>query len=181
VEPYPVIGRWIFPVDACSVTLKAVAPAGRLGNEAGAFWLGERATVSRVTTVVLPKGVGVEEQRNQWHVAPEVFGTVSRWAKPRGLTLLGIAHTHGKGGPARLSWVDRARGVHVPGILAVVIGDGGENPDPLEWGWYVYEGSDYRVLSRVELMARVEVPTDNRVDVFNADAHGVYLPSLNSP
>src|SRR5439155_14472842 len=124
-----------------------------------------------------PSGVGVEERPDQWRVAPEVFGTVSRWAKPRGLTLLGIAHTHGRGVPARLSWVDRARSVQVPGILAVVIGNGGEDRNPLEWGWYVYEGCDYRVLSRVELATRVEIPTDNMVEVFRADAHGVYLPS----
>jgi hypothetical protein len=157
-----------------SATLAGVRPSGGRGNESGAFWLGTRAAISRVTAVVLPQGDGVEESPGQWRVSPEVFGAISHWAKPRGLTLLGIAHTHIRGVPPRLSWSDRNRSVRVPGILAVVIGCGGEDANYRDWGWYVFDKGDYRDLALPELEERVEVLAENRVDVCRADAAGVW-------
>lgn len=172
--PYPRIEHWILAEGVCAATLEGVRAAGQLGNESGAFWLGERAGTARVHTVVLPAGPGVEERPYQWRVSPEVFGAVSRWAKPRGLTLLGIAHTHGRGVPARLSWADRYRSVQVPGILSVVIGNGGEDRDHLKWGWYVYENGDYVELMPTELARRLEIERGREVEIWRADALGVW-------
>jgi hypothetical protein len=134
-----------------------------------------REAVAPVTAVVLPQGKGVEESPGQWCVSPEVFGAISRWAKPRGLALLGIAHTHIRGVPARLSWADRHRSVRVPGILAIVIGNGGEDDDHHDWGWYVYEEDDYRELSRTELRRRIQGDGSAAVEVWRADSEGVWL------
>lgn len=173
-ELYPDIDRWMIPGAAMSATLAGVRPSGHCGNESGAFWLGTRTAISRVTTVVLPRGPGVEETPGQWRVASEVFGAISRWAKPRGLTLLGIAHTHVHGVPPRLSWADRHRSVRVPGILAVVIGRGGEDANHRDWGWYVFENDDYRELACPELDRRVEIAADDALDVWGADNESVW-------
>lgn len=127
-----------------------------------------------MTAVVLPKGKGIEESPGQWRVSPEVFGTISRWAGPRGVTLLGTAHTHARGVPPRLSWIDRHGGVRVPGILAVVIGNGGEDDDHFAWGWYVYEADDFRQLLRPELARRIERNSREHVEIWRADSQGVW-------
>jgi hypothetical protein len=172
--PYPKIGRWVLPDAAMTATLEGVGSAGRAGNESGVFWLGSRADIAYVSTVVLPQGKGVEETPGYWRVTPEVFGAISRWAKPLGLTLLGIAHTHGRGIPARLSWADRHQSVRVPGILAVIIGNGGEDRDYQEWGWYLYENEDFRGLRGPELKRRVQVDRGKVVEVWRADIEGVW-------
>jgi hypothetical protein len=173
-SPYPEIRHWIVPDAAKGATLNGVRPSGHQGNESGAFWLGVREAVAPVTAVVLPQGKGVEESPGQWRVSPEVFGAITRWAKPRGLALLGIAHTHIRGGPARLSWADRYRSVRVPGILAVVIGNGGEDDDHFDWGWYVYEEDDYRELCGDELRRRVHGGGAATLEVWRADSAGVW-------
>ena len=159
---------------ARQATLDGVRPAGREARESGAFWLGAREAIARVTVVVLPKGRGVEESIGHWRVTHEVFGEISRWAKPRRFTLLGIAHTHVRGVPARLSWSDRHRSVCVPGILSVVIGNGGEDDNHYTWGWYVYDGDDYREILRPELTQRVRDNSTDPVEVLRADTEGVW-------
>ncbi len=173
-SPYPEIKEWMVPDAVKRATLAGVRPSGHRGNESGAFWLGVREAVAPVTAVILPQGKGVEESPGQWRVSPEVFGAITRWAKPRGLALLGIAHTHICGVPPRLSWADRHRSVRVPGILAVVIGNGGEDEDHYDWGWYIYEEDDYRELSRVELRRRVQENGAGAVEVWRADSEGVW-------
>ena len=172
--PYPGITQWVVPHAVRRSTLDGVRPAGLRGDESGAFWLGVRADVAAVTAVVLPRGKGVEETPSHWRVAPEVFGAISRWAQPQGLTLLGIAHTHVHGVPVRLSWADRHQSVRVPGILAVVIGDGGQDEDHFGWGWYVYDKGDYREILRTELKRRVRESRTDAVGVWRADSDGVW-------
>lgn len=172
--PYPEVREWVVPDAARRATLHGVRPAGQRGRESGAFWLGVRQGVAQVTGVILPRGGGVEESLGHWRVSTEVFGTISRWAKPRGLTLLGIAHTHVRGVPTRLSWSDRHRSVCVPGFLSVVIGNGGEDEDHYDWGWYVYEDGDYRELLRPELIRRVRGDSTDSTEIWRADSEGVW-------
>lgn len=173
-SPYPEIGEWIVPAAVKKATLTGVRPSGYRGKESGAFWLGLREAIAPVTAVVLPQGKGVDESPAQWRVSPEVFGAITRWATPRGLALLGIAHTHIRGVPARLSWADRHSSVRVPGILAIVIGNGGGDADHYDWGWYVYEEDDYRELSGTELGRRVREDDITRTEVWRADSEGVW-------
>jgi hypothetical protein len=171
--PYPAIDRWIVPESAITATLLGVRPAGRRGRESGAFWLGTRTATSVVTDVVLPRGEGVIEHPGYWQVSPEVFGAISGWAKPRRLTLLSIAHIHLPGVPARLSWSDRHLSVRVPGVLAVVIGNGGDAADYRDWGWYVHEAGDFRLITEGDLARRIAVPVDGDVEVWTASMEGV--------
>src|SRR6266542_413564 len=122
MTPYPPIERWLLPQAALDATLAAVVTASRLGNESGSFLLGRRERTTSVNVVVLPHGRGVEETPWYWRVGAEVYGRISSWAKPRGLSLLAILHTHLHGVPPRLSQADRTRSVRAPGVLAVVIG-----------------------------------------------------------
>jgi len=171
---YPPIREWLMPEGVFTSTLAGVKPSGERGTESGAFWLGKRATRTRIEAVVLPSGPGVEEHPYQWRVSPEVFGEVARWAKPRGLTLIAVAHTHIRGVPVDLSWADRTRSVQVPGMLAVVIGNGGHDAVFTDWGWFIYEKNDYREISRSELVNRVRVITDEpHAEIFRADSTGV--------
>jgi hypothetical protein len=124
--PYPPIERWLVPQAALDATLEAVVPASRRGNESGSFLLGRREHAARTSVVVLPRGRGVEETPWYWKVGAKVYGQISSWAKPRGLALLAILHTHLADVPARLSRADHTRSVRAPGVLAVVIGHGGE-------------------------------------------------------
>jgi hypothetical protein len=171
---YPPIRQWDFAGGALRATLAGVRPAGSLCKESGAFWLGDRAAVARVTTVVLPSGDGVMESSGRWQVSAEVFGSISRWVTPRRLCLLGMAHTHMPGVPVRLSQTDRSHGVHVPGFLEIVIGNAGRDTDHRVWGWHVYEDGRYRRLLEPELSVRISLAFEIRIDVWRADAHGVY-------
>src|SRR5260370_12941707 len=133
-ENYPSIEQWVVSEGVLRRTLDGVRPIGQSGREAGAFWLGRRETMTHICSVILPHGIGVEEHRGRWTVSPEVFGVGTRWAKPRNLCLLGVAHTHVRGVPPVLSWSDRNLGVRFPDMLAVIIGNGGDDPRPLDWG-----------------------------------------------
>jgi hypothetical protein len=178
---YPPIASWIVPNDAMSATLSAVVEEGQGVRESGALWLGRRSEISRVTAVVFPRGKGVNATAGRWKVSPEVFGAVTRWAKPLGLCLLGVVHTHLPGIPARLSRADREYSVQVPGILAVVIGEGGSDRDHLSWGWYVYEGTDYRRLQEQELAQRLEMNPKLEEDLCFRVANADGISELGEP
>src|SRR5438552_2978553 len=169
MTPYPPIERWLVPQAALDATLEMVVPASRRGNESGSFLLGRREPEARVSVVVLPRGRGVEETPWYWKVGAEVYGQISSWAKRRGLALLAILHTHLEDVPARLSRADRTRSVRAPGVLAVVIGRGGEERNALAWGWYVYDSDDYRQLDESELAARVEIDPVAEIAICRAD------------
>lgn len=169
----PGIDQWVIAEGVVRRTLDAVRPTGRAGREAGAFWLGSREPTAHIHAVVLPHGIGVEEHRGRWTVSPEVFGVVTRWAKPRNLCLLGVAHTHVRGVPPVLSWSDRNLGVRFPDMLAAIIGNGGDDSDHREWGWYVFEGGDYRSLTRHELRERITIDPAGQFEAWSADANCV--------
>jgi hypothetical protein len=170
---YPPIDQWVVSERVFQCTLEGVWPAGRCGRESGAFWLGRREKTSQISAVVLPRGAGVEERPNCWRVSPEVFGAITRWATPQGLCLLAVVHTHVRGVPAFLSWTDRNFGVRVPGVLAIVIGGGGDEYDYHNWGWYVFEGDDYRRFSQSEIGERLKVDGSGDFKRGTADANGV--------
>jgi hypothetical protein len=172
VDPYPPIDTWVVPTGVVAATLACVREPGERGVESGVFWLGRRAPRSIVDTVMIPSGPGVEERPDRWSVAAEVYGEISRWAGPQGLSLLGILHTHGNAFPARLSKADRTRSVRAPGVLAVVVGDDGHDNNPEAWGWYVFEGDDYRLLAAEERTRRITMP-DGAVSVLRASLDGV--------
>src|SRR5437016_5941324 len=125
MTPFPSIERWLVPTRACELTRDAVTPAGRAGCESGVFWLGSRAAVSEVKTVVFPVGDGVEETPFYWSVAPEVYAAVTKLAKPQGLTLLAVVHTHRSSRPPEMSRTDRRDGLKTPDALAVIVPGGG--------------------------------------------------------
>ena len=174
MNPYPPIERWLVPQAALDATVDAVVEASSRGNESGSFLLGRREQTAHVSVVVLPRGRGVEETPWYWKVGAEVYGQISSWAKPRGLTLLGILHTHLGDVPARLSRADRTRSVRAPGVLAVVIGRGGEESNPHEWGWYVYDADDYRRLDESELATRLTIQSLAEIEIHHADAGSVW-------
>jgi len=172
---YPPIKQWVFAERVFGNTLDGVRPAGHSGRESGVFWLGTRQETSRVSAIVIPRGAGVEERPNCWRVSPEVFGAVTRWANPLNLCLLAVAHTHVRGAPPVLSWTDRNFGVRVPGVLAVVIGSGGDDSDHHNWGWYVFENYDYSPLSQTEIDERISIDPAGQVEAWTADASGVQI------
>ena len=172
---YPTVNRWVIAEGVFRQTLAGVRPIGQSGKEAGAFWLGRREATAHVDSVVLPHGIGVEEHRGRWAVSPEVFGAITQWAKPRNLCLLAVAHTHVRGVPPVLSWTDRNLGIRVPGMLAAVIGNGGDDSDHLMWGWYVFENDDYILLSQHDIGERIRVDAGGSFEVWVADANGVQV------
>jgi len=176
---YPPIEQWLFPEGVWSATLDGVIPLGTQGLESGAFWLGTRSKLARIEAVILPSGLGVYEHPYQWRVSPEVFGVITRWSRAQGLTLLGIAHTHIAGVPVDLSPSDRTRSVQVPGMLAVVIGNGGLDKVFTDWGWFVYETDDYEIIPRVNLLSRIRIAEGNHVQVFKADSSGIVPLNAN--
>src|ERR1022692_4091598 len=94
MAPYPPIERWRIPEAACELTRESVQLAGRRRVESGVFWLGTRVATSIVRVVAKPVGGGVVEEPWQWSVSPELYAAVAAYAKPRGLTLLAVLHTH---------------------------------------------------------------------------------------
>jgi len=171
--PYPAIHRWVVASSILPTTRKAVHEAGQGLKESGALWLGQRTETAKISAVVLLRGNGVEQSSGSWKVRPEVFGAVTRWARPQGLTLLAVVHTHLRGVPPRLSRADHEYSVQVPGVLAVVIGDGGAEADYHRWGWYVHENDRYICLNRNVLAARLILEDDYPFDFREADAEGL--------
>jgi hypothetical protein len=103
-----------------------------------------------------------------------VFGAITTWAVPRRRCLLAITHTHMSKVGISLSWTDRNRSVQVPGILAVVIGDAGKQDDHRKWGWHLHEDGGFRRMLEPELIMKIRVQYDARVELWHADAYGVY-------
>lgn len=171
--PYPPIRRWVLPQFLFETTLKGVRKSGGNVRESGALWLGERGTHAEICSVVLLQGKGVDQLPYRWKVGAEVFGAVTRWAKPRGLCLLGVVHTHLRGVPPRLSRADSEYSVQVPDMLAVVIGDGGAELDYRKWGWYVYESNSYRRLTNREFAVRLVFSAESPLEIRCANADGV--------
>jgi len=157
MAPFPPIERWRLPQAACELTREAVMPAGRHGCESGVFWLGTRDSLSDIAVVVFPTGDGVKETPFYWSVSPEVYAAVSAWAKPRGFALVAVAHTHLESGRPRMSRTDRRQGLKVPDALAIILPRAGRESEPSAWGWFVYEGGDYRELAPDERTRRVEM------------------------
>lgn len=77
------------------------------------------------------------------------------------------------GVPPRLSWADRHQNVRVPGMLAVVIGNGGNDENEARWGWYVYETDEYRQLRGEEFLCRIRQGSA-AVDIWNANEEGIW-------
>lgn len=171
-NPYPPIESWRVPEAAVAATLEGVVTGGRRGVESGVFWLGTRETTSVVHAVVLLRGPGVLEAAGLWQVEPEVYGRVARWARGRGLVLLATAHLHRHGVPARLSGLDRSHLVRAPDLLAIVIGDGGEESDPGRWSWNVFADDGFHLLEPDEYARRV-VFVDEPVALACGNADGV--------
>lgn len=171
-DPYPKIEIWRLADRVVPATWNALRAAD--GAEAGVLWLGERGAEATVTAVIRLHGVGVEEGRGHFEAAPEVLGAVTRWAKPKGLTLLALCHAHPPGVPGRLSGWDRRHGFAVPEFLALVAGEGGGD-DPSHWGWYVFDrrSSDYRFIDESERADRLLVDGTIASAVFVADAREV--------
>lgn len=159
---YANIDRWVVAQALLNATLQCVQPAGRLGRESGVFWLGTRGDTARVVAIAFPHGAGVEDHAGYWRVSPEVFGTTTRWAVTRGICLLGMVHTHLPGVPLKLSHTDRRCGVHAPGILEVIIGNGGNAADHRQWAWHVFENAEYHSIRGRELMHRIIVNKTDR-------------------
>ena len=172
---YPTIERWLFVEGVLRQTAEGIRAVGQSEREAGAFWLGKRQQTAHVSCAVLPHGIGVEESPGRWVVSAEVFGAITRWAKPRDLCLLGVAHSHIRGVPPILSWTDRNLGVRVPGLIAAVIGNGGEDADYREWSWYVFENQEYRRFTRREIMNRISIDSGDGFEVWMADSKGVHV------
>jgi hypothetical protein len=170
---YPIIEKWVFSGGLLQATVDGIRACGNFRRESGAFWLGTRTNLTRIAAVVFPNGAGVIEAPGFWRVSADVFGTVTRWAVPRGLCLLGLVHAHiGRGAPF-LSWTDRIYGVRVPGVLSIVIPNGGRNANHLNWGWYVFDNGDYRKLSTSELRQKVTIDPSLQFAACFADQNEV--------
>jgi hypothetical protein len=175
MAPFPPIKRWRLPQAACELTRSSVMPAGRRGDESGVFWLGRRDQVSEITAVVFPTGDGVRETQFSWSVSAEVYAAVSAWAKPRGLALLGVAHTHLSRARPQMSRTDRFQGPKVPDALSIIVPAQSREPDPSDWAWFVYTAGDYRQMTTAEHIRRVEL-TDGKVEFAVIGSDGRRMP-----
>jgi hypothetical protein len=167
VNPYPAISNWVIPAAAIDETIAAVQRGARRGTECGVFWLGRRAETTGVTTLVVPVGPGVVERADRWEVSPEVLGKITSWASPKSLVMLGMVHTHGATSVLLSPW-DRYRTIQVPGILSVIIGNGGRDRDPADWGWYLYDTGAYRDFPLLERRQRITMKAALSVSVYVA-------------
>lgn len=171
-DPYPPVQTWQVGRAALTATWEALRSGE--GRETAVLWLGGRAHHSAVTAVVRLHGEGVEEGGGHFEAVPEVLGVVTRWAKPRGLTLLANLHAHPPGIPGQMSVWDRRHGFAVPEFLAIIAGDGGrDHPD--FWGWYVFSRSarGYRVMDDGERRGRVVVDETAACMLLDGDARSV--------
>jgi hypothetical protein len=169
---YEPIERWKVPRAAISATLRGILRAAADRHEGGAFWLGTRAPVAQVHTVVLLDGPGVIEQRGFWEISPAAYGVVGEWASARGQVLLAVVHSHQGQRATWLSALDRSGGVHVPDVLALVVPGFGSVRDPLRWGIHRFDGHDFAEMHPKERDARIAWTGDD-VIVTRASEKGV--------
>lgn len=122
--------------------------------------------------MVLPRGEGVVEAASRWQIAPEVMGAITGWARPQGLVMLGMMHTH-IGGSVAMSWSDRSRVVQVPGMLSVISGTAGSRDHLERWGWYLYEDGAYRELALAERHRRIVIIDGAPSAAWTASSEGM--------
>jgi len=154
------------------VTLRGLRRAGLNGSEGGALWLGHRESIAEVTAVALPHGPGVVENPGFWQMSTEVYAQLSDWASDRTFVLLALVHSHGPKGANYLSALDEFATVRVPDFLSIVVGGFGSDSEPKDWGYHVFEGSEFKRLTKIDVSQRLRFQRGSVLSV-EVDEHGV--------
>jgi hypothetical protein len=100
------------------------------------------------------------------------MGVITQWARPQALVVLGMFHIH-IGRSVAMSWSDRNRGIHVPGMLSVIAGEAGRETSADGWGWYLYDDGEYRELNAAERQFRIRIDDPTQCRAWVANTEGV--------
>ena len=149
---------WNMPNDLLDASVEVMRPAGRLGNEGLALWLGRvdgrRATVTHVVSLQGPGFLSAPQQlRLSWRTMArltELTGDLDTY-------LVGQIHSHPKNF-IDLSDVDKVYGIRCQDYLSVVCPDYAQrNVNHLrECGVHLFDDGNYRRLSVTEVCLRIE-------------------------
>ena len=125
-EFFPKVTRWILTEKAFTDSVNEVAKDGRNGNEGIVLWLGHRREqTASVTHLVVPDGPGIIKTPVYLSISPQLVNEITDVAVKVESSLVGQAHSHGRGFGVDLSRSDRLNGINVPWYLSVVIPDYG--------------------------------------------------------
>lgn len=153
---------WSLPSDLLDASVEVMRPAGRLGHEGLALWLG-RADNGRakVTHMVSLHGPGFRNAPLQLRLSWNTMAKLTELAGKLDAYLVGQIHSHPRNF-IELSDVDKVHGIRCQGYLSLVCPEYAQRKVTQlhECGVHTFEGEDYRRLSTPEVCRRIQVTSD---------------------
>ena len=147
----------LIPTTIADLVRDHVADYGQLDVETGLFLAGPRGS-DTVTTVAFAGSRGVERQWGLLTLSGNAITKLLRFLTQQDLVALAQVHSHQ--GAAFLSRTDLEHGFSVEGFTSAVIPNYSQPPhDPHSWGWWRYQGDEWRPTQPFELTTSVTAVT----------------------
>jgi hypothetical protein len=152
--------------DLISAITEDVRAYGTKRVETGGFLLAPVADPDLITTLALAGTAGITRRRGLFAVSGIALDRLFTWADEHRLRIPAQFHSHG--GRAFLSPTDLAHGLSVRGFVTCIVPFWDDPPDdPTDWGWWRFDGRDWRDEVSPELDA------GRSMDVVTFDEEGL--------
>ena len=129
--------------DLISAITEDVRAYGTQRVETGGFLLAPKDDPGLITTLALAGSAGITRQRGLFGVSGIALDRLFTWADERGSRIPAQFHSHR--GRAFLSPTDLAHGLSVRGFVTCIVPFWDDPPnDPTHWGWWRFDGRNWR-------------------------------------
>lgn len=136
----------VLPWRGIDAIVDDVRRHGGRGVESGMFVLAAGAVGGAVDTVALLGERGITRHPDQLIISGRTLARLFEWADGEGRVVLGQLHSHRQ--RAFMSETDRRFTLTARGFTSVVIPFAATaSPEPRRWGWWCFDGSQWRVTS----------------------------------
>lgn len=156
---FPSISRFVVSPSLLHETLRALQEEGQYSVESMVFWAGHLShDAATITHLIVPKGPGVFKHPLQIRISDAVVAALFDVLDPPRLVLLAQVHTHLE--EAFHSAVDDHFSFDTPGLLSVVVPNGGAgtSSDWERWSFYESLGrGDFTAISPTDLSNRLHM------------------------
>lgn len=131
------------PLDAVTAIRDEVLSFGASRVETGGFLLAPVDDARGITVLALAADAGITRRRGLFGVSGIALDRLFTWADAESLRVPAQFHSHG--GRAFLSPTDLAHGLSVRGFVTCIVPFWNDPPrDPSEWGWWRFDGNNWR-------------------------------------
>lgn len=131
------------PGDAVSAVREEVIAFGKSRVETGGFLLAPVETADGVTVLALAGDIGVTRRRGLFAISGIALDRLFAFADAESLRVPAQFHSHGR--HAFLSPTDLAHGLRVRNFVTCVVPFWNDPPPrPDRWGWWRFDGEEWR-------------------------------------